>query len=244
MSCSIGVLAGMGPRSTAPFIDMLVSACQSLYGAKDDMDFPKMHIISLPTPFYPDRDIDDRKMASALQSGIQDLVKARVDLMVVPCNLAHRYFAEMKAVSAGIPLLHIADCAIKNIPFEANSIAVIATEPTIQAGFYQQRLAAANKTAVSSPELRIRTTELIALIKQHGFAHEGVKAGWRSVLSVAAALGAQAALIACTDLSPLIHGNPKTLIMVDTAAGLAQAAIEQYLGIRAERGDDSDRSPA
>ncbi|WBV23599.1 MULTISPECIES: hypothetical protein [Pantoea] len=40
MTVSIGVLAGMGPRSTAPFIDMLVTDCQVGYGAKYDLDFP------------------------------------------------------------------------------------------------------------------------------------------------------------------------------------------------------------
>jgi len=29
----IGILAGMGPRSTAPFVDMLVDECQRQYGA-------------------------------------------------------------------------------------------------------------------------------------------------------------------------------------------------------------------
>lgn len=38
MTVSIGVLAGMGPRSTAPFIDMLVTDCHVGYGAKYDMD--------------------------------------------------------------------------------------------------------------------------------------------------------------------------------------------------------------
>jgi len=245
MSCSIGVLAGMGPRSTAPFIDMLVSACQSLYGAKDDMDFPKMHIISLPTPFYPGREIDDRKMALALQSGIQDLVKAEVDLIVVPCNLAHRYFAEMAAVSADIPILHIADCAVKNIPSAANNVAVIATEPTIRAGFYQQRLAAVGKTTISSSTLISHTTELIALVKEYGFDNGEVKASWRSLLSVAVALGAEAALIACTDISPLIGKGTEAepIIMVDTATGLAQTAIREFINIKAKRGDDPDRSP-
>jgi len=40
MTVSIGVLAGMGPRSTAPFIDMLVTDCQVGDGAKYDLDFP------------------------------------------------------------------------------------------------------------------------------------------------------------------------------------------------------------
>lgn len=89
MPASIGVLAGMGPRSTAPFVDMLIQACQDLYDARNDMDFPKMHIISLPTPFYPGIPVIDRDMANALKRGIAELVKVGVDLIVVPCNLAH-----------------------------------------------------------------------------------------------------------------------------------------------------------
>ena len=53
----IGILAGMGPRSTAPFVDMVVDECQRQYGARYDIDFPPMQIYALPTPFYIDRPI-------------------------------------------------------------------------------------------------------------------------------------------------------------------------------------------
>jgi len=199
MSILIGVLAGMGPRSTAPFIDMLVDACQSLYGAKNDMDFPKMHIISLPTPFYPGHDIDDGKMAAALQSGINDLVKAGVNLIVVPCNLAHRYYSQMKEASAKIPVLHIADCALKTIPTELKKVAIVGTQPTLDAGFYQERIVSTGKEVVSSPNLCNYTTELIKLVKERGFEdHEVIKI-WNSILSEADLLMAEVILIACTD---------------------------------------------
>lgn len=48
----IGILAGMGPKSTGPFVDTVVAQCQTIYGAKHDMDFPHMMIYSCPTPFY------------------------------------------------------------------------------------------------------------------------------------------------------------------------------------------------
>lgn len=34
----------MGPRSTAPFIDLVITECQTQYGARDDIDFPRMMI--------------------------------------------------------------------------------------------------------------------------------------------------------------------------------------------------------
>ena len=48
----IGILAGMGPKSTGPFVDKVVDECQKIYGAIHDMDFPHMMIYSCPTPFY------------------------------------------------------------------------------------------------------------------------------------------------------------------------------------------------
>ncbi|VGH46765.1 Uncharacterised protein [Klebsiella pneumoniae] len=101
MGVSLGILAGMGPRSTAPFIDMLVTDCQVVCGAKYDMDFPEMHIISLPTPFWPGKKINCSEMIAALQHGIAELVKADVSLIAVPCNLAHCYFDEMNEVREG-----------------------------------------------------------------------------------------------------------------------------------------------
>jgi len=101
---------------------VLVTDCHVGYGAKYDMDFPKMHIISLPAPFWPGKKIDDDAMIATLQQGISELVRAKVSLIAVPCNLAHCYFAEMKAASAGIPLLHIADTALKSLPAEVTRI--------------------------------------------------------------------------------------------------------------------------
>jgi len=80
---SIGILAGMGPRSTAPFIDLVITECQRQYGARDDIDFPKMMICSQPAPFYEDRPTDHVAMKVAIHAGLQDLEHAGVDLLTL-----------------------------------------------------------------------------------------------------------------------------------------------------------------
>jgi len=228
MTVSIGVLAGMGPRSTAPFIDMLVTDCHVGYGAKYDMDFPKMHIISLPTPFWPGKKIDDDAMIATLQQGISELVRAKVSLIAVPCNLAHCYFAEMKAASAGIPLLHIADSALNSLPAEVTRVAVLATEPTLDAGFYQARIEASGKEIIDSSLLHEMTTSLIGRVKTKGFHDPDAQAEWNNLMSVVESLKVEALLIACTDLSPLITENTFSFVIVDTAASLSNATIKNY----------------
>ncbi len=240
MAVSIGVLAGMGPRSTAPFIDMLVTDCQTEYGAKFDMDFPKMHIISLPTPFWPGQKINDNEMIAALNEGIEELVNAKVDLIAIPCNLAHCYYTEIEKISAEIPIIHIADSALESLPVEIVRVAVLATEPTLEAGFYQTRLKASDKVIIDSRELRDMTTSLIGLVKSEGFNSLDVRLAWQKLISVIEGYKVEALLIACTDLSPLISGNTFSFIIVDTTACLSKATIKNFIRLSKSNGIGQD----
>ncbi|WP_051546324.1 aspartate/glutamate racemase family protein [Tatumella sp. UCD-D_suzukii] len=238
MTVSIGVLAGMGPRSTAPFIDMLISACQSQYGACNDEDFPLMHIISLPTPFRPGHPIDEAAMTHALCQGIESLVSAQTDFIVVPCNLAHCYFAEMSRAAGTTPLLHIAESAVQQLPATVKNVAILATEPVMAAGFWQDKIRAAGKEVTDSAQLRTSVTTLIRRIKEYGFSDPVVRECWQTVLSQPEFCQADAVLVACTDISPLIPRHTGRQIFIDTAENLAGSAIRYYTQLRSLQGDD------
>lgn len=62
---TIGLLAGMGVRSTAPFLDLVVEECTRIYGAGHQPDYPEIVVISWPTPFWVDRPIGPRRDAEA-----------------------------------------------------------------------------------------------------------------------------------------------------------------------------------
>ena len=92
----IGILAGMGPKSTGPFVDQVVAVFQSMTGAKNDIDFPSMMIYSLPTPFYVDRPIDHVLMEKTICSGLKKLEACGVSFVAMPCNTAHLYFSQLR----------------------------------------------------------------------------------------------------------------------------------------------------
>lgn len=135
----IGILAGMGAKSTGPFIDTVVAKCQTIYGAKHDMDFPHMMIYSCPTPFYMDRPIDHEAMKKAIIEGAQKLESTGASFIAMPCNTAHLYFEELQD-SLSIPILNIVDETLQAIPETAKRVAILATEATVQAGIYQDGL--------------------------------------------------------------------------------------------------------
>lgn len=228
MTISIGILAGMGPRSTAPFIDMLISECQSQYSACFDMDFPRMHIISLPTPFWPGQTIDEQAMIAALQSGVRELVRAGVSLIAVPCNLAHHYFGEMTLAAGDIPFLHIAASTVQQIPQQVTHVTLLATEPTLDAGYWQRELLAAGKQYSDTPQLRYLTTSLITSIKQLGYQSDTVSEIWQQITGLIEENCSGAVLVACTDISPLLECGEYPFVAIDSAASLAAAVIRHY----------------
>lgn len=92
-----GILAGMGPKSTGPFVDKVVDQCQKIYEAINDVDFPHMMIYSCPTPLYIDKPLNHNDMEMAIIKRARRLEKTEVDFIAIPCNTAHIYFNQIRS---------------------------------------------------------------------------------------------------------------------------------------------------
>ncbi|EEK71107.1 MULTISPECIES: aspartate/glutamate racemase family protein [Bacillus cereus group] len=215
----IGILAGMGPKSTGPFVDTVVAKCQTIYGAKHDMDFPHMMIYSCPTPFYMDRPIDHEAMKKAIIEGAQKLESTGVDFIAMPCNTAHLYFEELQR-SITIPILNIVDETLKAIPENTKRVAIIATEATVQAGIYQDGIAKRNIEYVHNEQWQEMINQIISCIK--GGEIEEARKLW-SVLVLQLKDEVDTAIIACTDLNVVVSED-----FVDSAQCLAKAVVRMY----------------
>ena len=216
----IGILAGMGPKSTGPFVDTVVAGCQTIYGAKHDMDFPHMMIYSCPTPFYMDRPIDHEAMKKAIIEGAQKLESTGASFIAMPCNTAHLYFEELQR-SLSIPILNIVDETLQAIPETAKRVALLATEATVQAGIYQDGIAKRNIEYIHYEKWQTMINQIIMYIKS-GEVEEARKL-W-SALVVQLKDEVDTAIIACTDLNVVASED-----FVDSSQCLAKAVVRTYL---------------
>ncbi|MFK4427374.1 aspartate/glutamate racemase family protein [Bacillus sp. RC51] len=215
----IGILAGMGPKSTGPFVDTVVAGCQTIYGAKHDMDFPHMMIYSCPTPFYMDRPIDHAAMKKAIIEGAQRLESTGVDFIAMPCNTAHLYFEELQR-SITIPILNIVDETLKAIPENTKRVALLATEATVQSGIYQDGITKRNIEYIHHEKWQTMINQIITCIK--GGEIEEARKLW-SVLILQLKDEVDTAIIACTDLNVVVSED-----FVDSAQCLAKAVVRIY----------------
>ncbi|TEA46403.1 amino acid racemase [Bacillus sp. BH2] len=216
----IGILAGMGPKSTGPFVDTVVAECQTIYGAKHDMDFPHMMIYSCPTPFYMDRPIDHEAMKKAIIEGAQKLESTGASFIAMPCNTAHLYFDELQQ-SLSIPILNIVDETLKAIPETAKRVALLATEATVQSGIYQDGIAKRNIEYIHYEQWQESINQIITYIKSGEV--EEARELW-SALVLQLKDEVDTAIIACTDLNVLASED-----FIDSSQCLAKAVVRMYL---------------
>jgi aspartate racemase len=222
----IGILAGMGPRSTAPFVDLVVGECQRQYGARCDDEFPPMMIYSLPTPFYVDRPIDHAALRAAICAGLQKLEQTGVTFIAMPCNTAHIYYADL-AASIRAPLLNMIDEAVRAMPQTATRIALLATRPTVEAGIYQAAVERAGLSLAAVECYQERIDRLILAIKSSPD-REAAAGMWRELLADLAAGEVDTALLACTDLNAIGVATHPAITVLDATHCLAAAVVREW----------------
>jgi len=232
-SPTVGILAGMGPFSTAPFVDMVVSECQRQYGARHDVDFPRLMICSQPAPFYEDRPVDHAALEEAIQDGLRRLEGAGAAFLAIACNTAHIYYPAL-AARAKVPLLDMVELAVAALPAETRRVAVVAARPTAEAGIYQRRLAARGFTVVEGRW----QGDVDKLLSATRSAREPVlfTTFWTGLIDQARAAGADTLLVACLDLSGVLCHAVTTLRVVDAAQALAEEIVAQWLVRRSAAG--------
>src|SRR5215207_232752 len=217
---TIGILAGMGPRSTAPFVDMVVTECQAQYGAKYDEEFPRMMIYSLPVPFRADEPLDEGALRETVCEGLRRLEATGVEFVAMPCNTAHIFYEELtKCVR--VPLLNMIDETLGAVPPSSQRVALLATRMTAEAGLYQSGVERAGLSLVSREGWQRRVDELIVTIKTSPdrAAAQGM---WDGLVADAAGAGADTVLLGCTDLNAVDARVPEGVTLLDATGCLAR----------------------
>jgi aspartate racemase len=223
----VGVLGGMGPLATADLLAKIVGAGERLLDARIDQDH--VPVIAWSVPQVPDRKAalatgSDAPVA-AMVEGIGVLARAGAGCVAIACNTAHVWFEALQGASP-VPILHIADAcvaALERQPARPRRVALLSTEGTRRAGFYQERLARAGIEVVLPGEEEAA---------QLGSAIDAVKAGALDVARRHAgpvgerllASGASALVLACTELPLALDASPLRAVCIDATVALAEAA--------------------
>ncbi len=226
----IGVLGGMGPAATIDFMSKVRAATS----AKRDQDHVPLLVHCVPQ-------IPDRVSAIAngtdapckpLLEGARLLERAGVRAIVIPCNTAHHWHAQLSA-EIGVPILHIVDAVREQLSARqrpGQRIALMGTQGTRMSGMYDA-LISADAGELVLPDANAQSAIDLAI----GCVKVGDLANARShaTRAVELLIGTQRAdllLLACTELPIALQDCVDADLCIDATHALAQACVRFSLG--------------
>ena len=223
MAKTVGIIGGMGPAATCDLMEKIIALTRAC------CDQEHLHLIA-----DVDTDIPDRT-AAILHGGADpapELVKsarrlqdAGAELLLMPCNTAHYFYAQV-AAAVTVPVLHMPD-ETANVLRQAGvrTAGVLATDGTVQAGVYEKALTAAGVRAVyPAPAMQREVMRLIYDgVKGRAVPLESIPV--QDILADLRAQGAERFVLACTELPIAFAALGLTEGCLDPTRVLALAAI-------------------
>ena len=222
---TLGVIGGLGPMATAYFMELVTT----MTDAARDQDHIDMLIFSRPRT--PDRtgfilgSSSENPLPVMADSAVR-LAAEGAQVLAIPCNTAHYFHAQVQE-AVSVPVLHmIRETAQYLKSHGITQAGIMATDGTIRTGLYQNALAEQGIAAViPSADAQKKVMHLI---------YENVKAGKPPEMELFHAVnkelkqqGAQAVLMACTELSVIKKSNDLGGGILDTMEVLAKTAVER-----------------
>ena len=221
----IGVLGGMGPAATVDFMAKVYAA----ESAPIEQD--RVRLIVDCNPAVPDRNAAIRgegpspgPVLAAMAAG---LAAAGADVLVVPCNTAHAWGAEI-AAGAGIPMLSMIDAtcdALAAASPGARRIGLLAGQGCLDAGVYQDAFARRGWTTIL-PGAKAQAAFMDALYRIKGGAMGAVeRAAFATCAREVAGAGAEAIVAGCTEVPLLLGPADAPVPLIDATLALAEKAV-------------------
>lgn len=208
---TVGIIGGMGPAATADFYRQIVE----LTDARRDQDHLHVLIDSHPgvpdrTAFLLGRGADPRPK---LLEMAQRLERSGAELLVIPCNSASPFTSDVQKV-VDVPIVDWVAETVGGVLAQHGGllrIGLLATSGTVASGLYQESFADGGvDVLVPAATLQQLVMSVILDVKAGIASHDALRS---SIVSVGTRLqrqGAEALLLACTELSLLFRETVPT----------------------------------
>lgn len=223
----VGVLGGMGPAATLDF----VARVRRLTPAGKDQDHLRLMVDD--NPGLPDRNAaiagtgpSPGPQLAAMARGLEG---AGAQVLVMPCNTAHAFEADVKRGSR-LPFLSIVEATVEATlrGADAARVGLLATTGCLGAGLYQRAFAARGVRTIQ-PEGEALSRFMAAVYAVKAGEEATARAAMGELAAELVGAGAQAIVAACTEVPLVLRPEAVAVPMVDSTQCLALATVSYAL---------------
>ena len=228
---TIGLLGGMSWESTAEYYRLINRGVRDRLGGDHSAQIIMLSVdFGAISPLLLGGKWDE--LEAVLASEARRLKAAGADFLVIATNSMHMFAAAIE-VASGLEVLHIADPTGAAIQAAGHRrVGLIATRSTMEQPFYRDRLRDLFGIEVITPDDEDRATVHRVIFEElvRGVVRPESREAYRAVMARLADEGAEAIVLACTEIMLLVRPEDSAVPLFDTTALHAAAAVERALG--------------
>ncbi|EFI34502.1 aspartate racemase [Desulfonatronospira thiodismutans ASO3-1] len=199
----VGIIGGMGPEATVDLMSRVIRLTPAL----DDADHIRCIVDN--NPKVPSRikaliDGAGESPVPELQDMARCLEAWGADFLAMPCNTSHYYFQDIQG-AVSIPMLNLIEITVQEVLRQQpgiDKVGILGSTALILTGLYQQAFAASGVRVVY-PETACQDRVMVLIKDIKKGAMDLAFPVFESSVSSLETQGAQALVIACTELSLL-----------------------------------------
>jgi aspartate racemase len=220
---TVGVIGGMGPVATLDFFDRILKRTKAV------RDEDHLRVIIDNNTKIPSRDAASKgegpSPGAAIAATARGLQDAGADFIVMACNTAHAYEAEIRA-AISVPFLSMIDETVKAVhELRPERVGLLAADPCLRARLYQDAFAKAGLDLVLPPAESQRTLqELINRVKA-GDTGETVRRSIATLAKKLEAQGAEVIVAGCTEVPIVLTADDIDGELVNSTDVLVERTI-------------------
>lgn len=226
----IGLIGGMSWFSTRTYyedINQLVQARTSKLSSAplliESLDFEGLARLTTPEQWS--------HAAATLGESARRLEQAGATALLIGANSMHKVYDDV-AQAVSVPVIHIADAVAAKMKADGiETAALLGTRYVVMESFYRKRLIAQGISLLPPVVEEVDMTDAIIYDElMQGKATRSAERTFKTMLTNMEQRGAQAAVLACTELDMVIDVDANVMPIYDGTRIHAQAAVDWILG--------------
>ena len=211
----------MGPEATVDFMSKLISFTPG----DDDQDHIRLLVDQNPT--VPNR--QEALLRGGISPGpvLADMARGLeaggCDFLVMPCNTAHAFQADIKA-AIDIPFVSIVDATL-DAAKDAKCVGIIATTGCIQAAIYQPVLESRGMNYVLPSDAEVEELTQLSFEVKGGNKGDKIRADMRRLAETLVERGADLIVSGCTEFPLVLAADDIAVQLLSSTDELARKTI-------------------
>lgn len=220
----------MGPQSTDFIYEKIIEFAQEIYGAKNNADYPRLIIESVPVPDFIANKDNIEEAERMLIDSVKSLSSAGATRLCIGSNTVHILLEKLK-LQTEISFISVIDlvaneCEVRKF----KKIGILATPVLISSELYQKEL---KKRGIISILPTKKQLEIVENLIRHviaGTKSDESKNDYINVLNNLFEQGAEAIILGCTELPLAVNYEALGNRTLNSDAILAKGIVDYYYG--------------